>query len=73
MSVEEAKKVLKENGYYVDNLWCNEDVQYRYKCDNETAQDILNKALTNEWVMEQIHYAIGEVCEQEQLEEVEAD
>lgn len=73
MSVEEAKKVLRDNGYFTDNLWHIDDVQLRYKCDEETAQDILNNALTNEWVMEQIHYAIQTQCEEEQLEEVEED
>jgi hypothetical protein len=45
----------------------------RYKCDDETAQDILNQALTNGSVMEHIHEAIQMICEEEQLEEVEED
>jgi hypothetical protein len=73
MSVQEAKDLLRANGYFTDNLWSIQDVQMRYKCDDETAQEILNRALTNEWVMEQIHYAIQSICEEEQLEEVEED
>jgi hypothetical protein len=73
MSVQEAKDFLKANGYFTDNLWTIQDVQMRFKCDDETAQEILNRALTNEWVMEQIHYAIGDICEAEELEEVLED
>jgi len=71
MSVQEAKDLLRANGYFTDNLWSIQDVQMRYKCDDETAQDILNQALTNGSVMEHIHEAIQMICEEEQLEEVE--
>ena len=27
MTIEQAKEVLKENGYYVDNLWHIDDVK----------------------------------------------
>lgn len=73
MIVEEARKVLRDNGYFVDNLWCIDDVKLRFKCDDETAQDILYKALTNDWVVEQIHFAIRELCEEENLVEVDEE
>ena len=68
--IEEAKVLLRKAGYFTDNLWCIEDVQGRFKCDDETAQDILNTALTNEATIEQIHYAIGDVAEFEGLETI---
>jgi hypothetical protein len=71
MSVEEAKEVLKQNGYFVDNLWSVDDVQLNWKCDEDTAQEVLIKALTNEWVVEQIFFAIGEVADNMQLERLE--
>jgi len=68
--VESAKALLRKVGYFTDNLWCNEDVQGRFKCDSETAQAILNTALTNEATMEQIHYAIGDAAEYNNLETI---
>jgi hypothetical protein len=68
--VESAKALLRKAGYFTDNLWCNEDVQGRFKCDSETAQSILNTALTNEATMEQIHYAIGDAAEYNNLETI---
>lgn len=59
--VKKAKEVLRQAGYFVDNLWHVDDVKLRFVVfDDEDAQDILNDALTNDWIMEQIHYGIGE-------------
>lgn len=63
ITVEQAKQVLKDNGYYVDNLWTVYDVTDRFNCTEEDAQEVLNDALNGEWIMEQIHYVIGEVAE----------
>lgn len=71
MNIQEAKQVLRDNGYFVDNLWRIEDVQDRFKCDDETAHDILNGALTNEYIVEMIFSDIRNQCEEEGFEEVE--
>jgi hypothetical protein len=62
-SVEQAKQVLKEAGYFVDNLWHVSDVKDRLDCNNDIAQEILEEALTNEATMEQIWMAIDEAIE----------
>jgi hypothetical protein len=63
-AVENAKKVLRDHGYFVDNLWHIQDVQANYmKASDEEAQKILNIALTNEATMEQISFAITEAIE----------
>ena len=67
--IEEAKRILKKNGYFVDNLWSVHDVQDRFKCTDEQAQEILNKSLTNEATIEQIQYSIKEFAEIEGLTE----
>ncbi len=68
MNVEQAKAVLRENGYFVDNLWHVDDVKLRYNCeDDEQAQDILDQALTNDATMEQIWFAIDMVAQDENL------
>lgn len=66
--IENAKAVLREAGYFVDNLWRIEDAMDRHKCDAETAQEILYKALTNDWVVEQIFFAINMAAEDMDLE-----
>jgi len=60
MNVEEAKAVLKANGYFVDNLWHVEDVKSKFNCTDEEAQDVLLESLTNEATMEQIWFSIEE-------------
>lgn len=63
LDVENAKQVLKEAGYYVDNLWQTCDVTMNYECTEEQAQDVLDKSLTNDYVQEQIFSTIKEYAE----------
>lgn len=59
--IEEAKKLLKDNGYYVDNLWHIDDVKsLKEDITEEKAQEVLDLALTNEATMEQIWFSIKE-------------
>jgi len=57
--IENAKQLLKANGYFVDNLWQTEDVTMNHECTEEQAQTILDRALTNEATYQQIWEAIG--------------
>ena len=68
MKVEQAKEVLRKNGYFVDNLWNVEDVMQKYICDTEAAQYILDKSLTNEATMEQIWLSIHIFSDDEKLQ-----
>ena len=56
--IEQAKMVLKNAGYYVDNLWSVADVQEIFECSQEEAMTVLNRALTNEATTDQIWLAI---------------
>jgi hypothetical protein len=68
IAIANAKLVLKQAGYFVDNLWHIDDVKLRYNCtDNDQAQDILNGALTNDATMGQIWFAIDMVAQDEGL------
>jgi len=70
--IEKAKETLREAGYFTDNLWHIDDVKLRFAVfDDEDAQGILNQALTNDWIMEQIHYGIGEAAEDEGFKKIE--
>jgi len=65
--VEKAKKVLRDHGYFVDNLWHIDDVQSLHKgASTEDAHRILNDALTNLATMEQIWFAIEAALEDEE-------
>jgi len=64
MSIEEAKELLRQNGFYVDNLWHVEDVKSKSDVNDDDAYRILDDVLTNDWIMEQINVTIGELVEQ---------
>ena len=69
LSVEDAKRILEKNGYFVANLWHVDDVTaWAYECDDDTAQEILYKALTNDYVMDTIWQAIDVSAEQLNVE-----
>jgi len=60
MTTTEAKQILRDNGYFVDNLWHIHDV-YNVADGNiqkDQAMQVLSMALTNEATMEQIWQAI---------------
>ena len=66
--IELAKDVLRDAGYYVDNLWQVDDVRRKFKnVDNETCQEVLDIALTDDWLTERIWETIGEVGTDEGL------
>jgi len=66
-TVEEAKAFLTEKGFYTGNLWCVEDVQSKYNCTEEEAQEVLDDALQNDATMEQIWFAIDFHAEEQGL------
>ena len=72
--IEKAKQVLKDAGYFTDILWNVTDVQDKYKKENgdeitdNEAQDILYDTLTNEWVVQEIWNAMGEITTDEYIE-----
>lgn len=71
--IEQAKALLKENGYFTDNLWTVDDVKSKFNCTDEEAQYVLEKSLTNDATMEQIWLSIDIFGEMEGLEEVEGN
>lgn len=67
--IEKAKEILRNNGYYVDNLWRIEDVTDRYTDEdgNEISEDIANylldDTLTNQFTIEQIFYTMHDIAQ----------
>lgn len=62
--VEKAKDVLRESGYYVDNLWQTKDVTDFYKCtDEEEAYFVLDEVMNSEQTAVNIFEQIGLIVE----------
>jgi hypothetical protein len=68
MTTKEAKEVLKNAGYYVDNLWQTCDVTMNYNCTEEEAQKVLDRAFANEATYQQIWEAISYSAESMNIE-----
>jgi hypothetical protein len=60
MTIDEAKKVLRDNGYFVDNLWNVTDVQVVFECTDDEAQEVLYNSMTNDYINEQMQLSIHE-------------
>jgi hypothetical protein len=60
MTTEQAKQVLRDAGYYVDNLWHVNDVMDRFECDEDEAQNVLHEVLHNGFFIEQINYMLDD-------------
>lgn len=60
--IEQAKQVLMDNGYFVNNLWHIDDVKHRTKedLDEEICYSILEECVENDFIMEQINDLIDQ-------------
>lgn len=63
ITIESAKQFLKDNGYYIDNLWTVHDVKSKYECSDEQAQKVLNNVLGGEWICGEINTSIDITAE----------
>jgi hypothetical protein len=61
--IDSARDVLRRAGYAVENLWCAQDVSYRYDCTEEQALEVANTALQNAFIMGEINFIIDEVAQ----------
>jgi hypothetical protein len=71
LSTETAKQFLEGQGYFTGNLWRTEDVQEKYECTQDQAQEVLGKALTNDATMQQVWEAIDFAAQNEGLKQIE--
>tara|TARA_B110000285_G_scaffold192834_1_gene221466 strand:- start:539 stop:802 length:264 start_codon:yes stop_codon:yes gene_type:complete len=60
--IEQAKQLLKNNGFYVENLWHIDDVKYGanseekyFECTNNKAYNILNEAIEQDYIHNNIN------------------
>lgn len=52
--VEVARKFLKDQGYYVDNLWHINDVQQNHDLDDDDAYEVLDRVMQAEYTVSNI-------------------
>ena len=71
--VDRAKAILKFNGYYVDNIWHIDDVKMLYNCTDGQAYDVLDKALNQESLFQDVYISIDQVAKDMQLNERDED
>jgi hypothetical protein len=56
--IENARAILKDAGYYVDNLWHINDVKGHRDFTDDKAYEVLDKVLQGEYIMEAINESI---------------
>tara|TARA_R110000803_G_scaffold41124_3_gene88586 strand:- start:995 stop:1213 length:219 start_codon:yes stop_codon:yes gene_type:complete len=61
--INNAKELLRKEGYYIDNLWRVWDVQERYNCEDNDAYEVLDKAVSSEYIQESIFELIDNIAE----------
>jgi hypothetical protein len=64
MTVNQAKDVLSNAGYYTGNLWHIADVIRHCSMSEDDAYCILDDALSNEWIIETINNSIFELIQE---------
>jgi hypothetical protein len=67
-----ARAFLRSKGYFVENLWCVDDVMENYECNRGKAYEVIEKAMTNEATMQQIWLAIDDVCDYLEIKKIKA-
>lgn len=71
INIEQAKELLKKEGYFVDNLWQTEDVKMNYQCTDEQAQKVLNRVLQYDAIYELVWEGIKYEAENMKLKNVD--
>jgi len=61
-SIDNAKKILRDNGFFVDILWSFDDVwNERFDCSEKLAQEILFRVFSKENIADEIAIEIDNV------------
>lgn len=62
LDIENAKELLKREGYFVDVLWSIDEVTMNYNCTKEQANIVLFEALSDDGTEQQIYDMIHHVA-----------
>jgi hypothetical protein len=71
IEIDNAKQLLKDNGYFVDNLWQTEDVKMNYHCTEEQAQKLLSRLFQYDAIYQLVWEGIKYEAESMNLKNVE--
>lgn len=70
--IENAKEILRREGYFVNNLWHIDDVKTFYKCNDEQAMEVLDHVLNgNDYISFAVWDIIDIVARQMELKKKE--
>jgi hypothetical protein len=58
LDIQEAKDLLKREGFCVDNLWHIDDIQQNYHCEDDEAMEVLEIVCANDYIVSQTFDAI---------------
>lgn len=67
---QDLREELKLRGYYVDNLWSTHDVSQNYIVTETEAQEILDDAMTSEYITGEVFTSIDEIAHSRALKKV---
>ena len=62
--IDNAKKYLESQGFFTANLWHTDDVCQNYDVNQDQALDIIEDAMTSDWMISQIFEAIDIIAEE---------
>lgn len=62
LDIENAKKLLRSEGYFVDALWSTFDVTMNYNCTEVQANTVLFEALTEDSIEQHVSEMIHHVA-----------
>jgi hypothetical protein len=62
IEIENAKQLLRSEGYFVDVLWSTDEVTMNYNCTEEQAHSVLFEAMTDDRTEQQVSDMIHHVA-----------
>ena len=62
--IDNAKKYLESQGFFTANLWHTDDVCQNYNVDQDEALNIIEDAMTSNWMISNIFEAIDIIAEE---------
>jgi hypothetical protein len=62
IEIENAKQLLRSEGYFVDVLWSTDEVTMNYNCTEEQAHSVLFEAMTDDGTEQQVSDMIHHVA-----------
>jgi hypothetical protein len=71
IEIENAKQLLRSEGYFVDVLWSTDEVTMNYKCTEEQAHIVLFEAMTDDGTEQHVYEMIHHVARTMNLKSID--